>query len=249
MYRITAILFVLVSASAWSQSEIKTDQGFLFTPQYGFHTPGADLKERFNTFSALGLGVDYKFKSNFSIGVNYEWMFANNIKNTSPFSSITSTSGQVIDQNGDFSQIRLNMKGHLATLNLGYLINLPSDEPNSGLLIQVGGGFLQHRIDIVSSQVTIPQVNGDYEFGYDKMTYGFATTQYIGYQYLVEKNRYHFRLGVAFNQGFTEGRRTWDFNTNSSGLDKRFDTTVALKASLIVPVYTKSAKEEKFFID
>ncbi len=235
--------------SSLAQSEIKTNQGFLFTPQYAYHTPGADLKDRFNAFSALGLGVDYKFKNNFSIGVNYEWLFGNNVKNTSPFSSITSTSGQVIDQNGDFSLIRLNMKGNLATLNLGYLINLPSDEPNSGLLIQVGSGFMQHRIDILSSQVTIPQVNEDYEYGYDKLTYGLVTSQYIGYQYLVEKNRYHFRLGVAFNQGFTQGRRTWDFNTNTSGLDKRLDMSVALKASIIVPVYTKSAKTEKFFID
>ena len=97
--------------SSLAQSEIKTNQGFLFTPQYAYHTPGSDLKDRFNAFSALGLGVDYKFKNNFSIGVNYEWLFGNNVKNTSPFSSITSTSGQVIDQNGDFSLIRLNMKG------------------------------------------------------------------------------------------------------------------------------------------
>ena len=89
--------------SSLAQSEIKTNQGFLFTPQYAYHTPGADLKDRFNAFSALGLGVDYKFKNNFSIGVNYEWLFGNNVKNTSPFSSITSTSGQVIDQNGDYN--------------------------------------------------------------------------------------------------------------------------------------------------
>ena len=73
--------------------------------------------------------------------------------------------------------------------------------------------------------------------------------QYLGYQYLVAKNRYHLRLGMEFNQGFTQGRRTWDFNANTSGLTKRFDRTIALKFGLIVPVYTKDKDDEEFFID
>jgi hypothetical protein len=135
------------------------------------------------------------------------------------------------------------------TANVGYLINLPRDEPNSGILLSGGAGFMQHRIDIIASQVTIPQVNGEYEKGYDQLTYGFATKQFIGYQYLVDKNRYHFRAGIEFNQGFTEGRRTWDFNANKSALGKRLDTTTALKIGIIVPVYTKAKEDEEFFID
>jgi hypothetical protein len=56
-------------------------------------------------------------------------------------------------------------------------------------------------------------------------------------------------VGIEFNQGFTQGRRTWDFNANKSGLDKRFDTTTALKIGILVPIYTKSAQDEEFFID
>ena len=119
-----------------------------------------------------------------------------------------------------------------------------------GIAIFMGGiGFMQHKIDFVSSQVTIPQLNDEYEYGYDKLTNGLATKEYIGYQYSTEKNRYRFRAGLEFNQGFTRGRRTWDFNENKSGLDKRFDTTIAFKLGIIVPVYTKSKNDEEFFTD
>ena len=249
MGRILVIACLFLSCNLLGQSEMKTSQGFFFSPHYTYHIPGGDLKERFREFSSIGLGVDRKFKNNFVLGVDYDWFFGNSVKETGIFSQITGNSGQIIDRNGDFSIIRLNMKGHLATLNAGYLFNLPTDEPNSGILVSAGVGGMMHKIDFLSSQVTIPQINDEYEAGYDKLTYGISTRQYIGYQYLVNKNRYHFKAGVEFNQGFTQGRRTWDFNANKSGLDKRLDTSIAFKLGIIVPVYTKDAADEEFFID
>ena len=38
---------------------------------------------------------------------------------------------------------------------------------------------LSHKIDIYSSQVTIPQLNGDYEKGYDQLAYGLRMDQIV----------------------------------------------------------------------
>ena len=247
MSRWLFVLFLGFAFLAHSQSEMKTTQGFLFTPHYAYHTPGGDMKKRFDNFSSIGLGVDYKTSSGFTFGIDYDWFFGRSVKDSGIFSQISGPSGFIIDNNGDFSVINLHIKGNYLTANVGYLINLPKDEPNSGILLSAGAGFMQHRIDIIASEVTIPQLNGEYEKGYDKLTYGFATKQYIGYQHLVNHNRYHYRIGLVFNQGFTEGQRTWDFNANTSGKDKRFDTSVALQLGLIVPIYTKKAEDEEFF--
>ncbi len=246
---IVLTFLIITGLIAQAQSEMKTEQGFLFSPHAAWNVAGGDLEQRFDNFASLGLGVDYKLKNNFIFGIDYDWYFGDNVKDNGLFSNIGGTSGAIIDQNGDFAVIQLNMKGNYATANVGYLFNIVKNQPNSGLLFSVGAGMMQHRIDIISSQVTIPQVNGEYEKGYDQLTYGFATKQYLGYQYLVAKNRYHLRIGMEFNQGFTQGRRTWDFNANTSGLTKRFDRTIALKFGLIVPVYTKDKDDEEFFID
>lgn len=249
MKNIVAILILLFSISSKAQIANFSKQGFFFSPSYAVQIPQADLKERFRTFSSIGLGTIYKTKRNLTFGIDYDWYFGNRIKESGTFSSITLDSGQIIDSDGNFSIVRLNIKGNYLTANVGYLINVPKDEPNSGILIQLGFGWMQHKIDVVSSQNKIPQLNGEYEKGYDKLTHGFAMKQFVGYQHLVNRNHFHFRIGLEFNEGFTQGRRTWDFNANKSGLDKRLDGTIAIKAGVVLPVFTKAKSDEEFFID
>lgn len=246
-FSILTVLFIC--QTGYAQSELKTNQGFLFNPHYAVQLPAADLKERFETFSSIGMAIDHKFKNNFSIGIDYDWYFGNSVKDDGLFSQISGPSGAIIDKNGDFSIVTLNIKGHYGTLNLGYLLNVQKDEPFSGILFSIGGGVMQHKIDLLSSQVTIPQLNDEYEYGYDKMSYGFASRQYVGYQYSTKKNRYRLRGGIEINQGFTQGRRTWNFNSNTSGLEKRFDMTTAIKVGILVPIYTKGKNDEEFFTD
>ncbi len=228
---------------------MRTNQAFMFIPHYAMQIPGTDLADKFGRFSSIGLGIDYKFKNNVIIGLDYDWYFGNNVVDNGRFSNITGPSGVIIDANGDFSVIRLDVRGNYGTVNLGYLWSPNKKETFSGILVMGGAGVMRHKVDLFSSQITIPQVNDDYEYGYDQMAYGLATKQYIGYQRFVSKSRYRLRIGAEFNQGFTQGRRTWDFNANKSGLDKRFDTTIAFKIGFIVPVYTKYADDEEFFTD
>ncbi len=249
MSRFLAISLIFAALRVAGQSEMKTEQGFMFSPHYGLQIPGGDLKARFSNFSSIGMGVDYKFKNNLIIGVNYDWYFGNSVKDSGAFSGISGNSGLVIDQNGDFSVIRLNMQGNYVSAHLGYLLNINKKERFSGIFMSGGVGVMQHKIDILSSELTIPQINGEYEYGYDKLTYGLAVREYIGYQHFVNDSRYRFRIGVEFNQGFTQGRRTWDFNANKSGLDKRLDLTTVFKIGVIVPVYTKNRADEEFFTD
>jgi hypothetical protein len=249
MRKVLFLLFLFSSSLMFGQNENFTKQGFLFTPHIGHQIPKGDMYDRFLNFNSLGMSAYFKGNKNFVYGLDYDWYFGNSLNEGGTFSEITAEDQQIIDSDGHFSIVRLNIKGNYATANFGYLFNLPKDERNSGILVMVGAGFMQHKIDLVSSQLKVPQINGAYEKGYDKLTYGFATKQYVGYQYLVTKNRYHFRAGVEFNQGFTQGRRTWDFNANQSGLDQRFDATIAFKLGIVVPVYTKDAADEEFFID
>lgn len=230
------------------QTEIP-EQGFMISPQFSLHKPIGDMADRFKPFSSVGLATHYKAKNGLYVGLEYDWFFGDGLAEEGTFSEITGETNQIIDEDGNFSVVRLGIRGNYATANLGYLFVLNDKNPNSGILILGGVGFMQHRIDIFSSQVKIPQLNDEYEKGYDKLTYGLATKQFIGYQYLVRRNRYHFKAGLEFNQGYTQGRRTWDYNANKSGLDDRFDGTVAFKFGVILPIYTKEKDDEEFFFD
>lgn len=229
--------------------DASNNQGFLFTPHWAYQNVGGDLTERFYDFTSLGLSVDYKTKKNLQFGLDYDWYYGNHVKDSTLFDGITGPSGQIIDQNGNFSVVRLSVRGNYVTANLSYVYQIIKHHENSGIMFSLGAGVMQHRIDIFSSQVTIPQINGEYEKGYDRLTYGFALKEFIGYQFLIESNKFHFRAGVEFNQGFTQGRRSWNFSSNTPGTDKRLDTTIAYKFGVIVPVFTKAKEDEEFFIN
>jgi hypothetical protein len=72
---------------------------------------------------------------------------------------------------------------------------------------------------------------------------------FIGYQRLNQYQHFKFKAGLECNLGFTEGRRTWNYNTNSSGQDQRIDATFALRFGVILNVYTKDKEDEAFFSD
>lgn len=248
MRKIMAILLASCGLASNAQTQEYAEQGFLFTPHISYQIPLADMYDRFLNFRSVGISGYYKAQSGVTFGLEYDWYFGNGINEGGLFSEITASEQQIIDLDGHFSVVRTSIKGNYITANAGYLFNL-NDEKNSGILVMGGAGFMQHKIDIRSSQLKVPQINGEYEKGYDKLAYGLAIKQFVGYQYLSPKNQYHLRAGVEINQGFTKGRRTWDYNLNRPGTDKRFDGTIALKFGVIVPIYTKQADDEMYFID
>jgi hypothetical protein len=244
--------FIIASAmqlQAQQKQLFVKKQGFLFDVQYGVQTPGGDLETRFGWNSTLGFGARYKFESGWIIGTQYNWMFGNKVKEVSMFDSILGPTGEIIDKDGLFSVIRLNQRGHTMTLNGGRLFPLLKNNKNSGILVDVGFGFMLHRIDIFASSLTVPQVTDDYEKGYDRLTGGMAFTQFIGYQHLDPKKRANFQVGFSFQQAFTKSMRSIDFDTRTYNSTKRTDMLQGIRIGIILPVYTKKLSEEEFFID
>ncbi|MFT5724191.1 MAG: hypothetical protein ACI9JN_001308 [Bacteroidia bacterium] len=243
------IVFCAVESYGQEKAIFQAKQGYLFDVQYGMQSPKGDLVDRFGRNSTLGFGVRYKFEKGWTLGVKYNWMFGNKVKEANMFDSIFGATGEIIDKDGLFSEIRLNQRGHTFTLNGGRLFPILKTNKNSGILIDFGFGFMLHRIDIFASSLTVPQITEDYEKGYDRLTGGMAFTQFIGYQHLDPKKRLNFQIGFSFQQAFTQSMRTIDFDTRKYNPAKRTDLLQGLRIGLMLPVYTKRLSEEEFFID
>ncbi len=237
------------TAIGQNKTVFEKKQGYLFDIQYNVHNPGGDLEDRFGWNSAIGIGGRYKFESGWTVGIQYTWMFGNNVKEVNMFDSILGSTGEIIDKDGLFSVIRLNERGHIMTGNVGKLFPLTKSNRNSGIYVEVGTGFMIHRIDIFASTLSVPQITGDYEKGYDRLTGGLAFSQFIGYQYLDPKKRINFQAGFVFHQAFTQSMRTVDFDTRTYNATKRTDLLNGFRIGVTIPVYTKKLEEEEFFID
>ncbi len=208
---------------------------------YGYGMPSGDLAERFGFSNQLGAGYSYKFKNGWLISAEGNFIFRDGVKNQySILSGISTQDGFVINSSGVFANVMLLQRGFTLWLKVGKLLPVFGPNPNSGLLLQLGGGMMQHKISIQIPDNSVPQLAGDYKKGYDHLCSGPAITQFIGYQHLSNNKRINYYAGAEFVQAFTSSRRAYYFNEMVKADEKRIDILSSLKIGWYLPLYKKT---------
>jgi len=130
---------------------------------------------------------------------------------------------------------------------VGKIIAFKKPNVNSGIYIALGLGSLQHKIKIDVDKGTVPYLNEEYQKGYDRLTNGFAISQFIGYRFFGHYKLLNFFAGVELVEAFTQNRRAWNFDTNSSETGSRTDIMLGLKAGMVIPVYRKQTDKYYYY--
>ena len=220
----------------------------LFYPTYGFSKPGGDMAKRFGYSHQLGAGYMYKAANGWSISLEGNFIFRDGVKNPgSILSGITTSDGFVIDEGGFFANVMLLERGFAFWAKAGKLFQVGRSNPNSGLLVQLGGGMLQHKIRIEVAANSAPQLKGDYKKGYDHLCNGPAVSQFIGYQYLGNSRKINFFAGLEFAEAYTFSRRSYYFNDMIRPNEKRIDLLFSLKTGWYLPLYKKTRQSFYYY--
>ncbi len=219
----------------------------MFYASYSFQVPQGDLSERFGLNSTIGGGFQWKVPSNWIFGGEFNYIFGNDVKNTDELlTNLKTESGHIIDMAGNFAAISLYERGYNMAFKFGKIIPVLSPNPNSGFLIMVGLGYIQHHIRIEVENNTAPQLLGDYKKGYDRLTGGLSTSQFIGYTYLGDSRLLNFYGGFEFIQGWTKSLRDVNFDTMEPDEKKnRLDAFIGIKVGWIIPIFQR--QPEKFY--
>jgi hypothetical protein len=244
-----SLLLFLLTFTAGAQVNVKDSTvavpllGFSF----GIHMPGGDLYDRFGAHSDIGFSGFYKTKSNLLFGINASYFFSDKVKETGILDSIKDSNGAIIDQNGQYAEVRLFERGWNIHAGAGKLFNVWGPNPNSGFFVYAGAGYLQHRIRIDDIGNQSPQLSGDYKKGYDRLTSGLAFTEMAGYIFLGNKKLVNFFAALEFTQGFTKSRRSWDFDLMRRDVSKRVDMAYGVRAGWILPLYKKVPNQYYYY--
>jgi hypothetical protein len=211
---------------------------------YSYQFPGGDLALRYGSNSSIGGGFLVKTKSNWLIGVEGNYQFGSSVKNQdSLLMPISTPEGYIIDANGKVADIILYMRGFSFFGYFGKLFPLVGPNPNSGFTLLAGGGYLQNKMRILNPDNTAPQLQGDYNKGYDRLNGGFAMSASIGYLYMSTSRLLNFSLAFEFIQAWTKGKREVDFNTGYPGNAKLSSQFYGIKVTWNIPLYGRSPKE------
>lgn len=240
--------FLALAAPSYAQSGIR-DTSIAMVPitlSYAYQVPGGDLADRFGPNHNVGLSASIKFKSNYSLGVEGSFLFGNNVVDRNILSGMVTSNGVVVDQEGQPASILLFERGYSIMAFGGKLIPVAGPNPNSGMLLKVGGGYLRHRLLIESQNNVVPALEGEYAKGYDRLTAGPAALLFVGYQHLSNNRRVNFLVGFEMLLGFTSSLRPFNFDSGRPGDSGRMDFLSGLRAGWTLPIY--KARDDRQFM-
>ena len=212
----------------------------------GVDLPMGDLADRFGSNLAFKALVERQSRSNWILGAQFDFIFGNTVKED-PLAGLRLANGNILGDNSTYASVLLRERGAFLGLYVGKVFPL-STKYKSGLKVTLSGGVFQHNIRIVDNERSLPQVGGQYQKGYDKLSRGLGLKEFIGWQYLAEDKRINFYIGFDITQGFTKSVRDYDFNTGKSAESgSRFDGTIGLRIGWILPFYGGYEDEEIFY--
>jgi hypothetical protein len=235
------ILLVTLSFRGQSQATVK-DSSIAFSiigVTGAYQLPGGDLANRFGNDVSVGANFQRKLKSNWIFGIEGDFFFGDQVKETQIFDSIVASNGYLITEEGHFSDILLTERGFKFELKAGKIFPFIGPNPNSGLLIQGGVGLLQHKIRIETPGGSVPSVSGDYAKGYDRLSNGASLTEFAGYINFANKRLVNFYLGVEATQAFTQNRRSYNFDMMKQDNAHRLDLFFGIRAGWMFPLYKR----------
>ena len=228
----------------------------MFQVTYAALFPGLDTKTDFGFSNNVGGSVIYKTEGNWLFTANGNFVFGNKIKGSRIDllgESITTEYGEVIGGGGLPTALAFFQRGFHFQAEVGKLFPL-APNPNSGIFVQVGLGYLRNRIRIdymIEAQNTPYPLIDDYQYGYDRMRGGIALHGEAGYMILSNTRVYNLSVSLEATYARTKPLRDYDFRVfydengepHIMGLNdknKRFnDLYYGIRVSWMIPTYQR----------
>ena len=211
----------------------------MFCVSGAYQVAAGDLGDRFGNNFAVGAAFLRKTRTNWIWGAEGQFLFGGQVREDSILRNISTSQGYILTDNGTYADIILHERGYSVMAQVGRLFPVFGPNPNSGLTLLLGAGFLQHKIRIEDRGNEVSALAGDYKKGYDRLTNGFCLSQFAGYRNFSNNRRINFYIGLEAVQGFTRSRRSVNFDTMEQDTSSRLDLFFGIRAGWIIPLYKK----------
>lgn len=255
-FTIIALVFA-VCGSAFAQKNVDKEgiNMFMFQATYAFQIPALDTRDLYGVNHTIGPSVIFKTSSNWLFTGNVNFIVGGRVKGERTDilgEGITTPAGEIIGGGGLFVELATYERGIHYQAEVGKIFPIWPN-PNSGIFVQLGLGYLENRIRIDFQQEvynTPYQVYKDYAYGYDRKRGGFAVHAEAGYIFFSNSNLLNFSLSLEATYARTRDQREYDFRvfydengvpqpvgyTNKQGHN---DFYFGIRAGWMIPVYKR----------
>lgn len=202
----------------------------------GYFATGADWSQRYPTHLSVPLSVEYSHRSNWSFGVDYSFFLGSNVNDQNLYGDMVNDSGLLLDMNGFPAVIRTYQRGFStrAFVLKNWILH---KHRNSRVLLQTGGGigYYQHYTKFTFDLDQVPQIDGNYQGGYNRHTQGTLLFEQIKIQY-INNDAISFSIGVEAGQGNGRRLHPYDFALQKMQTQRIRDTYIGGVLSIMIPI-------------
>lgn len=246
---IALILIVFSFEKMQAQSSVNETvvSSFIIPLSYAYQIPLGDIQDEFGNNSTIGTGLIYKTSANWMWSIGADYIFGTRAKNANAIiAELLTTQGGVIGAEGTFVELRSMQRGFDVMAKVGKLFPAFNINLNSGIFVNVGAGYLQHKIRWVVENNDAPQLSEDYRKGYDRLTEGIALSQEVGLMVMSDQRMWNYRIGLEGIEAFTQCKR-YNFDAMGRDLKHRLDIYIGIKLTWMVPLFGRVPKEIYYF--
>lgn len=209
--------------------------------------PGGDMRDRYGFNSQVGGELIFKGRHNFYLTAGCYFLFSDSVAQPGVLDPLLIPGGFIIGDNGLLSSVGIMQRGFVVPLAIGKIIPvIKSHNPNSGLYVELGAQFIQHKIHLRAIDERVSLLSGEYRKGYDQMANGIGIREMIGYRYFGKGGNVNFAAGFVFSQNFTGNRRTTHFIDGTTDHAPRLDLLSGFRVSWTYAFYRRSPNEVYF---
>jgi len=243
MRTLITFCFTLLGFTCFAQKNKQSAFDFGYTHQLAI----GNLAERFGDNSAIGFSFMQEKENNIFYGIQGNYLFSNNVKDTTIFDNITTSTGAIIGADGQYANINLMERGFDAHLFIGYALHF-NEQNLSGFYFSGGLGFLQHQIFIDTKSQNVPQLDEDYKKGYDRLTNGISSKWEATYRYYDKGGKFQMYVGLNMTLAYTKIQREYLFDKMEyTPNTKSWDKLAGVKVGIIIPIHRKNEEEFHYY--
>ena len=188
----------------------------MFQVNYAFQMPALDTRKLYGVNHSIGGGFAYKTETNWLFAANANFIMGDKVKGDRIElfgEGITTIHGEIIGGAGSVALLDVNQRGFHVQAEMGKMFSL-GPNPNCGIFVQGGLGYLQNRLRVDFQQTLLNppyQVEGDYQYGYDRLRGGPAVHFETGYLYLSDTRLFNLSVALEVTYARTRDLRDYDF--------------------------------------
>lgn len=209
----------------------------------GGFAPQGDWSIRYGIFGQMGLTAGLKTANNNYLYVKATSWSGANVEEPGLLSDLTTSQGQIIDNEGDIAQITITGRGGQFGMGIGKIFPTVWSNPNSGWMIKLGAGSLHHKVHFGYSENRISPLEGERIKGYDRMRWGGYGELFTGFWFMSDNQRINVFAGLSAGMAKTFSMRTQNFDTLELNDPEAWDGWMGIEAGWVFHIYRRSAKE------